>query len=1042
MPEDSTDNGTAFPPGLYELLVTRRVAQAVSELGDRAHLRPINDEEAPDLLTRHLRNVLSAILRRQPSQDRGQRQIDVYNRLISDLDTCLAEGEIFDTEAIVRAEMLLAILEAGPSGLAEPTPPEAPRTPLSENAFFANSPNDPRLAAELRREIASADRIDLLCAFITWNGVRVFRDQLERACNRGTALRVITTTYTGITEPRALDEFVRIGAQVKVSYDTRATRLHAKSWLFHRDSGFSTAYLGSSNVTHTALHEGLEWNVRLSRISSPDLLDRFHVTFDSYWADERFEVYEPARFTEAVRRERGRTPGGDVDLASLADFEIRPFPYQEAILEELTVERNRHGHWSNLLVAATGTGKTVIAAFDYRNLRDAIGPLKLLFVAHRQEILTQSRDIFRAVLRDPGFGELFVAEERPIEGQHVFASVQSLSNVNLDRVDARHYDMLIVDEFHHAAAPTYRRLLDHFKPLVLLGLTATPERADELDVTHWFSGRIAAELRLWEALDQGLLCPFQYFGLADVVDLQGVEWRRGGYNVGELSRIYTGHDVRARRIIEQVAELVLDPIRMRALGFCVSIEHARFMAERFNGASIRSAALSGESSSAERADILGRLRRAELNAVFSVDVLNEGLDIPEIDTILLLRPTESVAVFLQQIGRGLRKSPGKQGLTILDFIGQQRREFRFGPHFEVLTHSNRADVLRHVEEGFPRLPAGCSIWLEPQAREVVIRNIREAVKLGRAGLARDLATHGDVPLAEFLARSGHDLDEVYGGASGGWTALRKAAGFEVREGPDQVRLGRAIGRMRHIEDEERVALYTRTLRNDSPPRASAFGERERRLLTMLHFDLWDRAKDFRDIHASMERVWAHSDLRHELVQLLEILGERSETADYDPELPTPIPLRVHQRYTRLEVLAAMGVGSPAEPPSIREGVYYVADVADLLFVTLHKDPERFKPTTRYRDYALSSHLFHWESQSTTPASSPTGQRYIHHSAVGTSVLLFVRESTHGSGGEAIPFLFLGPVEYVEHTGGRPMAITWRLRHSIPPDFLAAARAVA
>jgi hypothetical protein len=620
--------------------------------------------------------------------------------------------------------------------------------------------------------------------------------------------------------------------------------------------------------------------------------------------------------------------------------------------------------------------------------------------------------------------------------------VQSLNRVDLTDVDPRYYDMVIVDEFHHAAARTYRRLLDHFKPLVLLGMTATPERADQIDVTHWFAGRVAAELRLWDALEQGLLCPFQYFGLADVVDLEGVEWHRGGYDLGELSRLYTGHDLRANRILEQLHEFVLNAFEMRALGFCVSVEHAHFMAQRFNAAGIPSMALSGDSAPKDRDDVLGRFRRGGLNVLFSVDLLNEGLDIPEIDTVLLLRPTESVTVFLQQIGRGLRLAPGKQGLTILDFIGQQRREFRFGPRFEVLTHSDRTEVLRHVEEDFPRLPAGCSIWLEAKARDVVLRNIREALKVGRAGLARELASLGDMSLAEFLRRTGRELDEVYAGVSGGWTALRRLAGFSVAMGPDQERLERAIGRMRHIEDAARVDLYLAVLNAHQPPSVSDFSEHDRRLLTMLHFDLWSTTKEFPDLASSLERLWEHPDIRNELVQILEILGNRSKRADYDPKIDPAVPLRVHQRYTSLEVLAAMGVRSPARPQAIREGVYWVQDIADLLFVTLQKDPARFKPTTRYHDYALSSHLFHWESQSTTSDSSPTGQRYIRHHEMATQILLFVRESTNGVAGQSVPFLFLGPAEYRDHTGSRPMAITWQLHSAIPPSFLQEARAVA
>ncbi len=229
VPGQAAKDRRTFPPGRYELLVTDEVARAVAALGDSARLRPLTDEEAVNLLTRHLRNVLSAVLGQLPVEGRTERQVELCNTLICDLEAALAQSGKLDADMIARAEILLAILADRPAGFAQVPVPAAPLTPLSEDAFFANSPNDPRLAAELHREMSSADSIDLLCAFITWNGVRIFKQELQRAVQRGARFRVITTTYTGITEPRALEELVQFGAQVRVSYDTRATRLHAKS---------------------------------------------------------------------------------------------------------------------------------------------------------------------------------------------------------------------------------------------------------------------------------------------------------------------------------------------------------------------------------------------------------------------------------------------------------------------------------------------------------------------------------------------------------------------------------------------------------------------------------------------------------------------------------------------------------------------------------------------------------------------------------------------------------------------------------------------
>jgi superfamily II DNA or RNA helicase/HKD family nuclease len=897
-----------------------------------------------------------------------------------------------------------------------------------------HAPHEPSLAAELTVELESADRVDLMCAFIVWSGVRIFLDVMKQLRARGVPIRILTTTYTGITQVRALNALRDLGAEIKVSYDVGVTRLHAKAWLIRRRSGFSTAYVGSSNMTHTALHEGLEWNVRLTESSSPDLLARFDAAFETYWDDLQFEQYDPDRFNAAVKAERAGGP-----TAPLL-FDIRPYPFQEQILERLDAERTRHGRWRNLIVAATGTGKTVLSAFDYRRLREEKGSLRLLFVAHRREILEQSLGTFRGVLHDGTFGDLYLGGGHFSNPDHIFASIQALSNRDLEQqLDPEHFDMVIVDEFHHAEAPTYRRLLAHLQPRILLGMTATPERADRQDITRWFDGRIAAELRLWDALQQGLLCPFQYFGLADGVDLSGVMWQRGvGYNQRALSNLYTGDDTRVLKIIRGLREFVADPLGMRALGFAVSVEHAEYMARRFNEAGIPAAHLSGKSTTHVRRAVLQQLRSCEINIIFSVDLFNEGLDIPEIDTVLFLRPTESATVFLQQLGRGLRRFGRKSGLTVLDFIGQQHREFRFEPRLAALTGTRGHNLIREIQDGFPSLPAGCSMQLDRVASTLIVGNIRVALaSMRRTNLADELRSQGDVPLLEFLQRTGHSLEEIYRSGSG-WTELRRLAGFAGPSGPEEARLQRAIGRMHHIDDPERLVFYTQLLGSSTAPHSTQLDEREKRLLTMLHFDLWDRERGFPNLDASLQRFWQHGDLREELIQLLAVLEDRSTTLPVLTGLDPAVPLWAHQRYTRNEVLAAFGDASVDRPPSSREGVKYIQPAgADVFFVTLRKVEGRFSPSTMYRDYAISPTLFHWESQSTTTANSPTGKRYIQHAELNSAICLFARETA-----ESTPFVFLGKASYVRHERERPMQITWRLDHAVPGDFYLIARAAA
>ena len=582
-------------PGLYESLIDKELAEAIGDLNSRG-LKCV--EEALDRGDSHeffARYVFEAVLRRLrslPSEERIVQQVALSNQLLSVLTSASDESErgviISQPARILRSVTRLN------EGFAETRFAARPDIPLSQSDLLVNARDEPRIGHVLAIEIASADRIDLLCAFLKWNGFRLLLESLRSYLAAGRPLRVITTTYIGATERRVLDALVELGAQVRVTYETHSTRLHAKAWLFHRQTGFSTAYVGSSNLSHSALLDGLEWNVRLSQVINGPIIEKFSATFETYWENPWFEPYDPERdgerFDKAVRLTEKADP---LDLFAL---DVHPYQHQTQILEQLATQRQRHGHHRNLVVAATGTGKTVIAALDYKRIAaEKLGGYpRLLFVAHRKEILQQTRTTFRTVLRDGSFGELYVDGHRPDEWQYVFASIQSLSAREVSDIPRDYFDVVIVDEFHHAAAPTYRRLLTHLIPQELIGLTGTPERADGGSVLEYFDNRIAAELRLWEALDRGLLCPFQYFGVHDDVDLSRVRWRRGGYDLAELGNLYTGDHARVSLILAAIERTISNTRTMRALGFCVGVAHANFMATEFRRAGLPALAVSAD----------------------------------------------------------------------------------------------------------------------------------------------------------------------------------------------------------------------------------------------------------------------------------------------------------------------------------------------------------------------------------------------------------------------------------------------------------------
>lgn len=1026
--------------GLYETLITEALEEQLGALGDRLEARRsgLHEAEAADRLALHLSRVVERAIASLDRNERVARGTELARQLVDVIVDATAANSLGTERPVSPANILRSVVGRLPDGRPEAIP--SPIIPLLDTTLLTNAPGEPRVGNQVLAEMCSADRIDVVMAFIRRSGISPLLDALRAHCGAGREVRVLTTTYTGSTEARALDELRELGAQVRVSYDETSTRLHAKAWLFHRRSGFSTAYIGSSNLTHSAQVSGLEWNVRASSARNATVVDKVAAVFETYWHSGDFIPYDRVQFLARTEAGGDRTP-----RLTMSPVELRLEPFQERLLEQIALARAR-GHHRNLLVSATGTGKTVMAALDYARLREELPRARLLFVAHREEILTQTVATFRHALRDHAFGELWVGRERPRLFEHVFASIQSLSAFGLDDLDPDYFDVVMVDEFHHAAASSYRALLSHVRPVELLGLTATPERSDGLPVLDWFEGRIAAELRLWDAVDQHRLVPFVYYGVHDGLDLRDLPWRRGrGYDVDSLSNLFTSNDAWARVVVKEVARRVDDPTRMRALGFCVSVEHARFMARVFRDAGISATAIWSDTPADQRSQALRDLAERRVNVVFSVDLFNEGVDVPAVDTLLLLRPTESPTLFLQQLGRGLRRYPSKTVCTVLDFIGRHRAEFRFDRRLRALLGGHRNHIEKQVAQGFPFLPAGCHMELDRVAREIVLASIRAAVPSRWSEKVEELRSLAQgaaaVSLATFLEKSGLELEDIYAGDKS-WSDLCKDAGLSVQPpGPHEASLRRACGRLLHIDDQRRIDAHRRILQREAPPALGALSVSDRRLLRMIVAPIVDKAvSKSATLEDGCALLWAHPQVRAEVLELMGVLGDRVAHVPSALLSHLEVPLVIHARYTRIEILAAFGVGDDgAKVAPWQTGVYWVEEAkADLLAFTLDKTSGHFSPTTRYRDYAVSRDLVHWESQSVTRADSETGRRYQRHGELGSSIMLFARLRSDDR-----PFYFLGPASYVSHESELPMAVTWRLGLALPGDLFASfAAAVA
>lgn len=1037
-------------PGLYEQVVNEEIGSELDALlPQRRAVAAIDRAEASQVLAQYLAQVAQKGL--DNLADRGgdlSAQVELVNRLIQTIEHTTEEADFAPLRVDGRAEQLLALLrEQDPLLAAGKTADDLPRpeTPLARSSLFTGALNEPQMFSELKKEIASADRIDMLVSFIKWSGLRLILEELRAFTQNGGQLRVISTSYMGATDPKAIEELHRLpNTQIKISYDTDRTRLHAKTYVFYRDTGFTTAYVGSSNLSRVAMSSGLEWNVKVTAKDLPTTLQKITATFDSYWNAPEFEPYreeEHGRLLRALKAERGRGEERPREML----FNIRPYAYQQEILDKLDAERKVRGLTRNLMVAATGTGKTVISAFDYRRFckEHPGGANRLLFVTHREEILRQSLYTFQNILRDPNFGELFVGSSRPESLDHLFVSIQTVNSQELcDRLPSGYYDYIVVDEFHHAAAPTYQRLLEHFRPQLLLGLTATPERMDGKSVLDYFGGRVAAEIRLPEAIDRKLLCPFQYFGVADTVDLNELRWVRGGYDKGELSNLYSLNravaERRAAHILQSLDRYVTDMDAVKGLGFCVSVEHARFMAAYFNANGVPSLCLVGQSSDEERFTAKKRLISGELRFLFVVDIYNEGVDIPEVNTVLFLRPTESLTVFLQQLGRGLRIAEDKECLTVLDFIGQANRRYNFEEKFAALLSGTNHSVQYELKHGFVSAPKGCYIQLEKKPAQVILESIRSSFG-AKAGLVSRISTFEEdtglpLTLANFTGYYHLDLRTLY--TRGSFARLCVAAGVKAEfEESAENALARAFGRLAALDSRRWIRFLLDVLPRLEDLNLTELPPLKQRMMQMFYVTVWGKvAEGWREeeVQNNLHSLTRSPVLLTELLELLRLRFDAIDFLDQPVELGFDCPLDVHCTYTRDQLLVALGFDKPA---TVREGVKWLPDKkVDVFFVTLNKADKDYSPTTMYQDYSINEQLFHWQSQSTTAANSPTGRRYIHHRELGTKVLLFVRESKNDQAGAA-PYTFLGTANYVKHEGSRPMSITWKLDLPIPAKYL-------
>lgn len=923
---------------------------------------------------------------------------------------------------------------------------------LINNKLIVNSEKG-NLLNELKRCLSECEKFYFSVAFINFSGLQLLLDSFKGLEDKGVKGKILTSTYLNFTEPKALERINKFSnIDLKVFVATKEIGFHTKAYIFENQEEYKII-IGSSNITQRALKSNIEWNV--SVISKKDdsfsreVLEEYLNLWEgtSVLNEEFLENYKS--FIEEIRKAEKRK---SIDFS---DYEIiKPNYMQKRAIDNLN--RLRHcGEDRALVIAATGTGKTYMSAFDVINFK----PQKMLFLVHREEILRSAERTFRKLVKNKKKTTgLLTGNSKDLSADYLFSTIQSM-NIHLDKFSRDEFEYIVIDEAHHSASPSYKKVMEYFKPKFMLGMTATPERCDSESIFDIFSN-VALEVRLREALELNLVIPFHYFGITDIegVDLKDVDMG----DVKEISKRLKVNE-RVDFIIEQMNFYGHDGDKRKCIGFCVGIDHAMYMAEEFNKRGIKSVYLTGQNSAEERERYIKRLECEDddLEVIFTVDIFNEGVDIPSVNLVLMLRPTDSPIIFIQQLGRGLRKHESKSFLTVLDFIGNHNKAFLIAIALNGSRYYDKDSLKVAVATQFANIPGCTNIQMDRIAQERILEQLNEENFNSMKYLKEEYfefkkMNGGKVPylLMDYLKYDGApdplkflNKEKTYIGFVANMEKddeLKKLLEDEVflkilKELSSKLPIKRVYEfsilkyMLTHEEissekAKQEILKYIDYVDDESVIHAlncinGAYYDSAQIKNNVKSFELKDEVLsstwDFKKIIDNKGyRIYIEDVINYALIR-------------YEKEFESKyygVPFfKLYEQYQMVDT--ALLSNYTKIHSSFRGSGLITNGNEYFLFIDLHKE-ENIKESINYKDKFLDRQYFQWQSPNSTSQRSERGKNIIFNKDRKINLHIFVRKYKQLDG-VVQPYIYIGKGNTVEYSGEKPITIKIKLDNIAP-----------